>query len=90
MTPAERTKLSGIAANANNYSLPTASTTLGGVKTTSTVSSTSGLTASPIINGVVYYKDTTYGAASTSTAGLMSAADKTKLDGIASGAEVNV
>ena len=31
-------------------------------------------------------KDTTYGAATTSTSGLMSAADKTKLDGIASGA----
>lgn len=42
------------------YSLPTAGSTLGGVKTTSTVSSTSGLTATPIINGVPYYKDTTY------------------------------
>ena len=51
-------KLSGIAAGANNYSLPTASSTLGGVKTTSTVTSTSGLTACPIISGVVYYKDT--------------------------------
>lgn len=41
----------------NNYSLPTASSTLGGVKTTSTVTSTSGLTACPIIAGVPYYKD---------------------------------
>lgn len=40
------------------YTLPTASTTLGGVKTTSTVSATTGLTACPIIDGVVYYKDT--------------------------------
>ena len=40
------------------YTLPTASTTLGGVKTTSTISSTTGLTACPIIDGVVYYKDT--------------------------------
>lgn len=41
------------------YTLPTASSsTLGGVKTTSTVSSASGYTACPIINGVVYYKDT--------------------------------
>lgn len=40
------------------YSLPTASSTLGGVKTTSTVSATTGLTACPIIDGVVYYKDT--------------------------------
>lgn len=39
------------------YSLPTASSTLGGVKTTSTVSATTGLTACPIIDGVVYYKD---------------------------------
>ncbi len=34
--------------------------------------------------------DTTYSDATTSTSGLMSAADKTKLNGIASGAEVNV
>lgn len=40
------------------YTLPTASSTLGGVKTTSTVSTTTGLTACPIIDGVVYYKDT--------------------------------
>lgn len=37
------------------YTLPTASSTLGGVKTTSTVSATTGLTACPIIDGVVYY-----------------------------------
>ena len=35
-------------------------------------------------------KDTTYSVATTSANGLMSAADKTKLDGIATGAEVNV
>ena len=57
-TTVEKDKLAGIAANANNYSLPTAGFTLGGVKTTSTVSSTTGLTAVPIINGVPYYKDT--------------------------------
>lgn len=57
-TTVEKDKLAGIAANANNYSLPTAGSTLGGVKTTSTVSSTTGLTAVPIINGVPYYKDT--------------------------------
>ena len=33
--------------------------------------------------------DTTYSDATTSTSGLMSSSDKTKLDGIASGAEVN-
>lgn len=57
-TQDEKTKLAGIATNANNYSLPTAGSTLGGVKTTSTVSSTTGLTAVPIIGGVPYYKDT--------------------------------
>lgn len=46
------------AINNSKYTLPTASSTLGGVKTTSTVTSTSGLTACPIISGVPYYKDT--------------------------------
>lgn len=35
------------------------------------------------------FTDTTYNAATTSAAGLMSAADKTKLNGVATGAEVN-
>lgn len=86
MSAADKSKLDGIAAGANKYTLPTASSsTLGGVKTTSTVTSTSGLTAAPIIGGVVYYKDTntTYSAASQSAAGLMSAADKKKLDAFA-------
>ena len=88
-TTAEKEKLSGITAGANNYTLPVANnSTLGGVKTTSTVTSASGLTACPIIDGVPYYKDTntTYSAASTSIAGLMSAADKKKLDSIAESA----
>lgn len=56
-----------------SYTLPTASSTLGGVKTTSTVTSTSGLTACPIISGVVYYKDTntTYSQATSSALGLV-------------------
>lgn len=60
MSAADKTKLDGIAEGANKYTytLPTASSTLGGVKTTSTVTSTSGLTACPIISGVPYYKDT--------------------------------
>ena len=53
------------------YSLPTASSTLGGVKTTSTITSTSGLTACPIIEGVPYYKDSTY-----TLAGLMGSTAK--------------
>ena len=66
-TTEEKTKLSGIADGANNYTLPTASSsTLGGVKTTSTVTSNSGYTACPIIAGVPYYKDTIYTHPSTS------------------------
>lgn len=59
MSAADKTKLDGIAAGANKYTLPTASSSaLGGVKTTSTVTSNSGYTACPIISGVPYYKDT--------------------------------
>lgn len=50
------------------YTLPTAtSSVLGGVKTTSSVDSSSGYTACPIISGVPYYKDTdtTYSAIPT-------------------------
>lgn len=50
--------VNGVVTFTNSYSLPTASSTLGGVKTTSTVTSTSGYTACPIISGVPYYKDT--------------------------------
>ena len=39
-----------------------------------------------VTSGAVQDRNTTYGAASTSAAGLMSASDKTKLNGIASGA----
>lgn len=40
-------------------------------------------------DGTISAENTTYGTATTSAAGLMSAADKEKLDGIAAGAEVN-
>lgn len=57
MSSSDKSKLNNIDANANHYTLPTASrTTLGGVKTTSTVTSSSGHTACPIISGVPYYK----------------------------------
>lgn len=68
--------------------LSNGSGTAGLIKTSSTVTSSSGYTACPVISGVPYYKDTntTYSAATSSAAGLMSASDKAKLDGIASGA----
>lgn len=59
MSSTDKTKLDGIATGANKYVLPTAElNALGGVKTTSQVTSTSGYTACPIIGGVPYYKDT--------------------------------
>ena len=56
MSSTDKSKLDGVASGANNYALPTASSSvIGGVTTTSTVTSSSGLTATPIINGVPYY-----------------------------------
>ena len=83
MSSTDKSKLDGIANNANNYSLPNASSnTLGGVKVGSNLSIDA--------NGVLSATDTTYGNASSSTAGLMSSSDKSKLDGIASGANAYV
>lgn len=91
MSKEDKSKLDTVENYANNYTLPTAGTTLGGVKTTSTVNQIAGYTPVPIINGVPYYKDTntTYNNATTSVAGLMSTTDKSKLDGIQSGATAN-
>ena len=76
----EKNKLKNIENNANNSTLPTASSTLGGVKTTSTVSSANGHIACPIIGGVPYYKDTTY---SLSSFGITAtAAEINKLNGM--------
>lgn len=138
MSAADKSKLDGIAAGANKYTytLPAAtSSTLGGVKTGSNITNSSGtisITKDNVVAALGYtpssgdttYADmtgatasaagahglvpapaagkqasylrgdgtwqvptnTTYSAATTSAAGLMSAADKTKLDGIASGA----
>lgn len=74
-TTTEKNKLSGIATGANNYSLPTASAaTLGGIRVGANLE---------IANGVLA---ATFALATTSANGLMSASDKSKLDGIASGA----
>ena len=93
MSASDKSKLDGIASGANAYSLPAAtSSTLGGVKVGSNISVSSGtisLTKSNVTNALGYTPpttNTTYSAATTSTAGLMSASDKSKLDGIASGA----
>lgn len=75
-TTAEKTKLAGIEANANNYTLPAATTSaLGGIK----VGSNLAVDANGVLSG-------DYSAATTSANGLMSSTDKAKLDGIAEGA----
>ena len=72
-TDAEKTKLAGIAEGANAYTLPVAtSSTLGGVK--------QGANVSIALDGTLSATDTTYAEATTTAAGLMSAADKTALD----------
>lgn len=91
MSAADKKKLDGIANGANNftYSLPTASATvLGGVKTGSNITNTSGvlsLTKANVTNALGYTpprQDTTYGLATTSSNGLMSYSDKSKLNGL--------
>ncbi len=88
-TTAEKTKLAGIAENANNYTLPTAtSTVLGGIKVGYSTSGANRNYAVQLNNGNAYVNvpwtdnNTTYNEATTSAAGLMSASDKAKLDGI--------
>ena len=75
------------------YTLPTAtSSTLGGVKTGSNITNSSGtisLTKANVTAALGYTPpttNTTYGVATQSANGLMSSSDKTKLDGIATGA----
>lgn len=77
MSGADKSKLDNIESLANNYSLPTASSSvLGGIKV--------GTNLSIDVNGVLSSTDTdtTYSDATTTVAGLMSTSDKTKLDGI--------
>ena len=69
-TDAEKTKLGGIEANANNYTLPAATTSaLGGVK----VGTNLAVDANGVLSG-------NYSNATQSAAGLMSSTDKTALD----------
>lgn len=105
MTGADKTKLDGIATSANNYSLPMAAAgTLGGVKIGSGLSIDAGgvLSAAGATNIAQGVKTgttvpvtsstgtgATLTAASATEAGVMTAADKVKLDGIAAGATVS-
>lgn len=89
-TDEEKTKLAGIATGANNYTLPTASSTLGGVKTTSTVTSNSGYTACPIISGVPYYKDTNTTYTLSSFGVTATAAELNYVDGVTSNVQTQL
>lgn len=64
------------------YSLVGANGSTGLIKNGSSVTSSSGYTACPIIGGVPYYKNTTYSTATSSSSGLMSASDKSDFDEI--------
>lgn len=92
MIPSDKTKLDGIANNANNYSLPTASSTTKGGITLGYSQSGKNYPVALDGNGKAYVNvpwtdtNTTYDLATSTKDGLMKASDKAKLDGIASGA----
>ena len=91
MSAADKTKLDGIAENANNYTHPGYTAQASGlykvtVDSTGHVSAATAVTKSDITALGIPESDTTYSAATTSAEGLMSAADKTKLDGVTAGA----
>ena len=91
MSAADKTKLDGIAENANNYTHPSYTARASGlykvtVDGTGHVSAVTAVAKSDITALGIPESDTTYSAATTSAEGLMSAADKTKLDGVTAGA----
>lgn len=95
-TTAEKTKLAGIAEGANNYVHPSYTAKASGlykvtVDATGHVSAVAEVTKGDITALGIPGQDTTYPEATTAKAGLMSAADKSKLDGmtIATNAEVS-
>lgn len=86
-TTAEKTKLAGIAEGANKYTHPAYTAKASGlykvtVDATGHVSAVAAVTKGDITALGIPAQDTTYSAATTSAAGLMSAADKAKLDGM--------
>lgn len=87
MSAADKTKLDGIAPNANNYTHPSYTPQASGlykvtVDATGHVSAVAAVEKGDITALGIPAQDTTYQNATQSTAGLMSAADKTKLDNI--------
>jgi hypothetical protein len=89
MSATDKTKLDGIEANANNYSLPSATASVRGGVTIGSNISLSGDTISVSnsnVQNALGFNPAPRDAATQSAAGLMSAADKTKLNGIADNA----
>lgn len=86
--------MSGIAEGANKYVHPSYTAQKSGlykvtVDASGHVSATTAVAKADITGLGIPAQDTTYADATTSTHGLMSAADKTKLDGVATGAQAN-
>lgn len=92
MTSKDKKKLDGIVEGANNYSLPTANSTIKGGITLGYSQNGKNYPVALDGNGKAYVNvpwtdtNTTYGLATSTKDGLMKASDKVKLDGIASGA----
>lgn len=91
MSSADKAKLDGIAANANNYTHPSYTPQTTGlykvtVDSTGHVFKVDVVSKSDITVLGIPGQDTTYTSATSSASGLMSATDKKKLDGIAEGA----
>ncbi len=93
MSAADKEKLNGVAAGANAYSHPGYTARSSGlykitVDSTGHISDVTAVTKEDITALGIPGQDTntTYGAATESTNGLMSAADKKKLNGVAAGA----
>lgn len=87
-----KSKLDGIANGANAYTHPSYTSKASGlykvtVDSTGHVSATAAVAKSDITGLGIPAQDTTYSAATTSAAGLMSASDKSKLDGITASAD---
>ena len=94
MSKTDKAKLDGIASGANNYVHPAYTSRTSGlykvtVDSTGHVSNATAVAKSDITALGIPAQDTTYNDATTSASGLMSATDKTKLNGVATGAEVN-
>lgn len=93
-TTAEKNKLAGITSGANKYTHPTYTAHTSGLykianDATGHVSGATAVVKADITALGIPAQDTTYTTATKTAVGLMSATDKTKLDGIANGAEVN-